>query len=111
MASEHVVTVTDRNWADEVLQSDVPVLVDFWAEWCMPCKAIAPLVNALAEESAGRLKVAKLDVQANMQTAMQYRVTNIPTLLVFKGGAEVGRKTGAGGGIAALRSLVSSHLE
>jgi len=110
MASEHIHVATDANFQAEVLDSDKPVLVEFWATWCRPCLAIAPLLEALAEEQAETLKVAKLDIQSNMQTAMKYGVTNIPTLLVFKGGAQVGRKVGAGGGLAALRSLVTPHL-
>jgi thioredoxin 1 len=110
MASDHIHEATDANFQAEVLDSDKPVLVEFWATWCAPCRAIAPLLEALAEEQSDALKVAKLDVQSNMQTATKYGVTNIPTLLVFKGGAEVGRKVGAGGGLAAIRTLVASHL-
>ncbi len=106
----NVIEATDANFQQEVLDSDLPVLVDFWAEWCMPCKAIAPMVHKLAEELEGQLKVVKLDVQTNMNTAMTHRVSNIPTLLVFKGGEEVGRKVGAGGGMHGLKSLVSPHL-
>lgn len=104
------VYVTDTNFEAEVLQSELPVLVDCWAEWCMPCKAIAPLVHTLADELDGQLKVTKLDVQTNMKTAMRFKVTNIPTLVVFKGGQEVGRKVGAGGGLRGLRNLVDPHL-
>ncbi len=110
MANDKVIQVTDANFEAEVLNSDVPVLVDFWATWCAPCRAIAPLVDKLADEHDGQLKVVKLDVQGNQKTAMAHRVSNIPTLLVFKGGSEVGRKVGAGGGLAGLRSLVSSHI-
>ncbi|MBW1878810.1 MAG: thioredoxin [Deltaproteobacteria bacterium] len=110
MASDHIQQATDANFQVEVLDSDKPVLVDFWATWCAPCRAITPLLETLAEEQADALKIVKLDVQSNMQTAMTYGVTNIPTLLVFKGGAQVGRKVGAGGGLAALRTLVAPHL-
>lgn len=110
MASEQITEATDKNWDTEVLEADRPVLVDFWATWCAPCRAIAPLLEELAADEAESLKVVKLDVQSNMQTAMKYGVTNIPTLLVFKGGEEVGRKVGAGGGMNALRKLVQSHL-
>jgi len=110
MASDHVTDVTDANFEAEVLQSDIPVLVDFWASWCRPCLAIAPLVEKLAEEHQGTLKVVKLDVQNNRNTAMKLKVTNIPTLLVFKGGAIVAKHVGAGGGLTGLQKLVSPHV-
>jgi thioredoxin 1 len=110
MASEFVQEVTDSNFQQEVLESDLPVLVDFWATWCAPCRAIAPLVEDLAKEEEGKLRVVKLDVQANMKTAMHFKVSNIPTLLIIKGGKEVGRQVGASGGLNALRSLVQTHL-
>jgi len=102
--------VTDANFNDEVLGSDVPVLVDFWAEWCAPCKALAPHVDTLADENDGALKVVKLDIQTNMKTAMAHRVSSIPTLVVFKGGSEVARQQGAAGGLQALRKLVEKHV-
>ena len=108
--SDHVSHVTDTTFADEVLKSDVPVLVDFWAEWCMPCKALSPHVHAVADEHAGKLKVVKLDIQSNQKTAMGSKVTSIPTLIVYKGGREVARQVGAAGGLQAIRRLVSSHL-
>lgn len=110
MASENIHEATDSNWQQIVLESETPVLVDFWATWCAPCRAIAPLLETLATEKSEALKIVKLDVQNNMPTAMKYGVTNIPTLLVFKGGKEVGRKVGTGGGLAGLRALVSPHL-
>ncbi len=109
MASDLIKEATDANWKDVVLSSDKPVLVDFWATWCAPCRAIAPLLEQLAAEEGG-VQIVKLDVQSNMKTAQQYKVSNIPTLLVFKGGKEVGRKVGAGGGLAGLKSLVQPHL-
>jgi thioredoxin 1 len=106
----NVAEVTDASFSTVVLESDVPVLVDFWAEWCAPCKAIMPHVGALAEENDGKLKVVKLDIQKNMKTAMTYKVSQIPALLVFKNGQLVDRKQGAGGGLPALRQLVGRHV-
>lgn len=110
MDSANVTEVTDANFQQEVLSADLPVLIDFWATWCAPCKAIAPHVASLADENAGKLKVVKVDVQRNMKVASQFGVTNIPTLLVVKGGKEVGRQVGAQGGLHALKKLVSPHL-
>ena len=93
MANE--VTITSANFDDEVTKSDIPVLIDFWAEWCMPCKMIAPVLAEISEEYAGRLKVGKLDVDAEGEIAMKYGVQSIPTLILLKGGEEVGRKVGA----------------
>ena len=90
-----VLEVTDRTFAQEVLQSTPPVLVDFWADWCGPCKAIAPIVEELAREYEGRLKVMKLDVDENPRTASTYQVQSIPTLLVFKDGRLAERIVGA----------------
>ena len=95
--------VTSANWDAEVVQSDKPVVVDFWATWCAPCRAIAPLLEQVQDEHAETLKIVKLDIQKDMGLAQKYGVTNIPTLLIMKGGEVVDRKTGAGGGIAALR--------
>ena len=89
------IIVSDADFENSVLESDVPVLVDFWAEWCGPCKMIAPAVRELASDYEGRAKVAKLDVDDNPNTAMAYGVFSIPTLILFKGGEEVGRTVGA----------------
>jgi thioredoxin 1 len=95
MASQHVKELTDANFEAEVLKSEIPTLVDFWAVWCGPCKQIAPTVDALADDYAGRLKVAKMDVDHHQIVPQQYRVTSIPTLLIFKGGRVVGQLVGA----------------
>jgi len=94
MASENIKELTDANFDAEVLKSDVPTLVDFWAVWCGPCKQIAPMVDALANDYKGRLKVAKVDVDHNQIVAQQYSVKSIPTLLIFKGGKVVGQFVG-----------------
>ena len=84
--SEHTVELTDSNFDQEVLQSPVPVLVDFWASWCAPCRLIAPAVEAIAKDYAGRAKVGKVNVDENMSTPGKYNVRGIPALLVFKEG-------------------------
>ncbi|HOJ17884.1 MAG TPA: thioredoxin [Ignavibacteriaceae bacterium] len=86
---------TDGNFKSEVIDSDIPVLVDFWAVWCGPCRMIAPIVEELAGEFEGRVKVGKLDVDNNQQSAMTYGVRSIPTLLIFKGGKVVNTIIGA----------------
>jgi thioredoxin 1 len=89
------IQVSDQNFKAEVLDSATPVLVDFWAVWCGPCKMIAPIVEELAKEYNGKLKVAKMDVDANPKTAMDFGIRSIPTLLVFKGGTVVEQIIGA----------------
>lgn len=86
---------TTENFEAEVLQSDIPVLVDFYADWCGPCKMMAPVVEKLAEEMEGKLKVGKLNIDENMQIAQQYRVVSIPTFMVFKGGKQEANWLGA----------------
>jgi thioredoxin 1 len=89
--AEHV---NDQNFATEVLQSNIPVLVDFYAEWCGPCKMMAPVIDELATEYAGKVKIVKVDVDANQQTAGQFQVMSIPTLFVFKNGDVVDQMIG-----------------
>jgi thioredoxin 1 len=89
------VVVTDDNFQNEVVNSPIPVLVDFWAIWCGPCKMIAPIVEELAAEMDGKLKVAKMDVDSSPKTAMQFGIRSIPTLLVFKEGKVVEQVVGA----------------
>ena len=80
------ITFTDDNFETEVINSEIPVLIDFWAAWCGPCRMIAPIVEELAEEYDGKFKIGKLDVDDNQQTAIKYGVRSIPTVLLFKGG-------------------------
>jgi thioredoxin 1 len=87
--------VTDKNFSAEVLNSDLPVLVDFWATWCAPCRSISPIVEDLAKEFMGKVKVAKLNIEENSGTPSQYGVRSIPTLILFKGGKVVDQIVGA----------------
>lgn len=107
--SDKIIHSTDANFEAEVLQADAPVLVDFWAEWCNPCKMIAPILDEVAEEYASRLKVVKVDVSANRDVPAKYNVRSIPTLLLFKDGNVVGDKVGA---IAKsqLTAFIDEHL-
>ena len=95
MASNDVVTLEDQTFDKEVLKSDLPVLVDFWAVWCGPCKAIAPVVEELAKQYKGKVKVAKMDVDTHQQVPQQFGIRSIPTLLLFKGGRVVDTIVGA----------------
>ncbi len=95
--AEHkdIIDVTDSNFEDEILRSDIPALVDFWATWCAPCKAIAPIIEEMAEKYSGRLKVAKMNVDENPATPGRYGVRGIPTLILFKNGEVVDQVVGA----------------
>lgn len=99
------VTVSDDSFAETVLASATPVLVDFWATWCGPCRMVAPVLDEIARERAGVLTVAKVDVDANPGTARDFQVVSIPTLILFKNGQPVKRIVGAKGKAALLREL------
>ena len=93
--SEHVLKVTDGNFDSEVAKSNVPVLVDFWAEWCGPCRMMSPILDEVAPVYKGKLKIGKLNVDENQDTPSKFGVMNIPTMIVFKGGKEAERIVGA----------------
>ena len=93
--SDKITHVTDASFAQEVLSSDVPVLVDYWAEWCGPCKMIAPIIDEIADEYGDRIKVAKMDIDHNMDTPRKYSIRGIPTLMIFRDGQVQATKVGA----------------
>lgn len=101
----NTVTVTDASFADDVLGSDKPVLVDFWATWCGPCRMVAPVLEEIADEHADKITIAKLDVDANPTVARDYQVLSIPTLILFKGGEPVKQIVGAKPKAALLHDL------
>lgn len=93
--SDNILHLTDADFQTEVAESESPVLVDFWATWCGPCKMIAPILDELADEYAGKIKICKMDVDSNQETPMKFNVRGIPTLIIFKGGDVDSTKVGA----------------
>jgi thioredoxin 1 len=108
MAGSNTVTITDANFEAEVVKSDVPVLLDFWAPWCGPCRFIAPVIDEIANERAGKAKVGKVNVDENQQLAAKFRVSSIPVLLFIKGGEVRDQVLGASTSKAALLSKLDA---
>jgi thioredoxin len=106
MANDKITTVTEETWEQEVLKSDKPVLVDFWAQWCSPCHMVAPVLDQIADELDGKVRIAKLDIDANQQIAYQFGVQSIPTFILFKDGQMADRMMGA-----APKSAFQSFLD
>ncbi len=111
MANATIVHSTDAEFQETVLDSEVPVLVDFWASWCQPCRALTPHLDALANRFEGRAKIVKMDVDSNPTTPGDYGVRGIPTLLVFKGGKVVDQLVGNPGALGPLEDLVRRNLQ
>lgn len=109
MAGENTLNFTDASFDKDVLNSDVPVLVDFWAEWCGPCRQMTPTVDAIATDYVGKVKVGKVNVDNNSGTAARYNIRGIPTLLLFKGGKVIEQKVGAVGK-ADVQKMLESHI-
>lgn len=95
MANENIVTITKENFEKEVINSEVPVLMDFWAQWCGPCRAVGPIMEELAEDFQGKVKIAKLNVDEQGEIAEKFRIMSIPTILLFKEGQVAGKLIGA----------------
>ncbi|MCU0228106.1 MAG: thioredoxin [Bryobacterales bacterium] len=109
MAGNNTLTFTDANFDTEVINAEVPVLVDFWAEWCGPCRMMGPTIDTVADAFAGKVKVGKVDVDSNIGTAGRFQIRGIPTLLLFKGGKVVDQKVGAIPK-GELESMLNSHV-
>src|SRR5208337_1367225 len=109
MAGGHTLEFSEQNFEEEVLKSDKPVLVDFWATWCAPCRMMAPAVDNIAEAYAGRAKVGKLNVDENLTVTSRYNIRGVPTLLLFKGGQVQGQIVGAASQ-QAISKLLDEHL-
>ena len=109
MAGSHTLEFSEQNFEQEVLKSEQPVLVDFWATWCGPCRAMAPAVDAIAEAYAGRAKVGKLNVDENLTLTSQYRIRGVPTLLLFKSG-QIREQIAGAASKEAISKLIEKHL-
>ena len=110
MASEKLITFTDDNFDSSVLKSNTPVLVDFWAEWCGPCRALAPAIDAVATDYVGKVTVGKLNVDENPSVTMRYMVRGIPTVMLFKGGQIVDQLVGLVDKVV-LKQMVDKHID
>ena len=110
MASSNTFTVTEETFQQEVLESETPVLIDFWAEWCAPCRMIAPLVDQIAEKYSGKLRVGKVDADTNQNILMQYGIMGIPTLMLFKNG-EVAERINGYMPLPALEPRIAQNLD
>lgn len=110
MASDKITNTSDDTFQSDVVDSQVPVLVDFWATWCGPCRALAPHLDVLAEEFDGRVRIVKLDIDNNSATAMKFNVRSVPTLLLVKGGEVAGQLIGNPGSKAKIKEFIESHI-